>query len=131
MSEYSNEIKTIVLNVLTDQIHEDNVKAGWYTDLETGERKQLTIDLILSKLALVHSEISEAVEGIRKNLKDDKLPHRPAGEVELGDAMIRIFDVAGALGYDLGGAIIEKLEYNAKRDDHKIENRMKDNGKKA
>lgn len=116
---------------LQNDTHEANVKAGWWTDLTTGEPKEKTVDLILSKLCLVHSEVSEATEGVRKNLSDDKLPHRPMGEVELADTVIRILDVAGAMGYDLAGAIIEKLEYNSKREDHKIENRMKDGGKKA
>lgn len=81
-------------------------------------------------LALVHSEISEALEGHRKNLMDDKLPHRKMFEVELADAIIRIFDIAGGLGLDLGGAYVEKMKYNAIRKDHKIEDRMGENGKK-
>lgn len=80
-------------------------------------------------LCLIHSEISEAMEGHRKNLMDDKLPHRKMLEVELADAMIRIFDLAGAHGMDLGGAIVEKLAYNSTRADHKKENRLADGGK--
>ena len=70
------------------------------------------------------------MEGYRKNLMDDKLPHRSMLEVELADAVIRIFDMCGGLGLDLSGAIYEKLEYNQNRLDHKIENRLKENGKK-
>lgn len=81
-------------------------------------------------LALVHSEISEAMEGFRKDLMDDHLPHRKMAEVELADAVIRIFDLAGKEGFDLGGALVEKLAYNTKRPDHKKENREKTNGKK-
>lgn len=81
-------------------------------------------------LCLIHSEISEAMEGARKGLKDDKLPHRPMVEVELADAVIRIFDMAGGMGYDVAGAISEKLDYNANRADHKRENRAADGGKK-
>jgi NTP pyrophosphatase (non-canonical NTP hydrolase) len=131
VSEYSNETIKIVINALVELLHSDNVKAGWWKDPKIGEDKEVTVDLILSKLCLVHSEVSEACEGIRKDLPDDKLPHRPAGEVELADAVIRICDIAGKLGYDLGGAIIEKWQYNLKREDHKIENRMKPGGKKA
>ena len=51
-------------------------------------------------------------------------------EVELADAVIRICDICGGLGLDLEGAIYEKLEYNKNRADHKIENRLSENGKK-
>lgn len=50
-------------------------------------------------------------------------------EVELADALIRIFDLAGAYGMDIGAAVAEKMEFNAVRDDHKIENREKAGGK--
>jgi hypothetical protein len=75
--------------------------------------------LVAEKLVLIHSEISEAMEGHRKGLMDDKLPHRLMVEVELADAMIRIADLFGALGLDAGGAIAEKMAYNAIREDHK------------
>lgn len=74
--------------------------------------------------------LEEGLEGYRKNLMDDKLPHRPMLEVELADAVIRILDMCGGLGLDLQGAIYEKLAYNSNRADHKIENRLKENGKK-
>ena len=70
------------------------------------------------------------MEGYRKSLMDDKLPNRPMLEVELADAVIRIFDLCGALGFDMQGAIYEKLDFNKTREDHKIENRMKEGGKK-
>jgi hypothetical protein len=123
------------ISELTDLIHTGNVKAGWWTNLETGE--DLTSKLgdkpkrnIPEMLCLIHSEVSEAMEGHRKNLMDDKLPHRPMLEVELADAVIRILDMCGGLGLDLQGAIYEKLAYNAQRADHKVENRLKENGKK-
>lgn len=81
-------------------------------------------------LCLIHSEISEALEGHRKNLMDDKLPHRKMLEVELADAMIRIFDLCEGLGLDIGGALVEKCKYNVSREDHKIENRLKEGGKR-
>lgn len=80
-------------------------------------------------LCLVHSEISEAMEGHRKNLMDDKLPHRKMLEVELADALIRILDMAEHLGLDIAGAIDEKREYNFTRADHKLENRKLPGGK--
>jgi NTP pyrophosphatase (non-canonical NTP hydrolase) len=81
-------------------------------------------------IALCHSELSEALEGHRKNLPDDKLPHRLMVEVELVDCLIRIFDLAGAHGYDLDGAYREKMRYNAQREDHKHENRLLPGGKR-
>jgi NTP pyrophosphatase (non-canonical NTP hydrolase) len=108
-------------------IHGAAVDAGWHTDLKTGERKHRNFG---EAIALMHSELSEALESYRKNTMDDHLPHRSGVEVELADAVIRIFDTAGAEGLDLAGAIREKVEYNRNRADHKIENRIKEGGKK-
>lgn len=116
------------INALCAEIHADNVAAGWWTDLSTGESIVATRN-VPEMLCLIHSEISEAMEGHRKNLMDDKLPHRKMMEVELADAVIRIFDLAGSRGYDLGGAIQEKRAYNKQRADHKPENRLKAGGK--
>ena len=149
------------LNELSEEIHQNNIQAGWWTDIKfdtkvkklltsehmknTGvtmdqardilkdlgiERSTLKTRNVGELLCLVHSEISEAMEGARKNLMDDKLPHRKMIEVELADALIRIFDIAGAYNLDLGNAISEKRYFNANRADHKLENRLKDNGKK-
>jgi len=104
-------------------------RSGWWTDLGT----DLPIDpeaVFAEKLLLVHGEISEAMEGHRKSLPDDHLPHRHSLEVELADAMIRILDLAGAMDLDLAGALIEKLAYNQERADHKKDNRRSENGKR-
>lgn len=69
----------------------------------------------LARIALIHSELSEMVEGIRKDAQDDKLPHRKMEEVELADTLIRIEDYAGTYGLDLGGARDEKEAYNSGR----------------
>lgn len=117
---------------LQEHVYQGNVKSGWWTNIHTGQLKAKgDVTEILAKLALVHSEVSEALEGVRKNLMDDKLPHRPMIEVELADAVIRILDLAGHEGYDLAGAIQEKLLYNAVRIDHTLEHRLGVGGKKA
>lgn len=79
---------------------------------------------------LVVSEVAEAMEGERKNLMDDHIPHRKMAEVELADALIRIFDYAGGFGYNLQGAFEDKMKYNASRKDHSAEVRKADGGKK-
>lgn len=115
------------VKALVTLCHGASVRGGWWHDLETQQPLQRNV---AEMLCLIHSEVSEALEGYRKNLMDDKLPHRPMLEVELADTVIRIADLCGGLKLDLAGAILEKLEYNAKREDHKIENRKKEGGKK-
>jgi NTP pyrophosphatase (non-canonical NTP hydrolase) len=122
------------INFLVMEVHESNLKAGWWNDQNTGEsltsNPVYTPYVIATKLLLGISEIIEAVEGYRKDEMDDKLPHRPMVEVELADAVIRLFDLAGVMGLDLGGAFVEKRAFNATRKDHKVENRAKKGGKR-
>ncbi|MDT8894233.1 hypothetical protein RSO41_06155 [Halomonas sp. I1] len=116
--------------LLASLCHSQSVKAGWWHDPETGKPLDFTPERFAQKLCLIHSEVSEAMEGHRKGIMDDKLPHREMTEVELADAVIRIYDLAGRAGYDIVGAMMEKLEYNARRADHKLENRTAEGGKK-
>jgi hypothetical protein len=115
------------ITTLCNDVHGRNVQAGWWNDLVTGDKLDRNPGELI---ALCHSELSECLEGVRKNLMDDKLPHRKMEEVEMADCVIRIADYCGGRGLDLGGAIDEKLAYNATRADHKPENRLKDDGKK-
>lgn len=94
-------------------------EAGWHNN-----PREVGTDLML-----INSELVEAMEGARKDLMDDHLPHRKMFEVEIADALIRICDTAGKYKIDLGGAVVEKLIYNKQREDHKLENREKEGGK--
>jgi hypothetical protein len=107
--------------------HKTATDAGWYVDPVTGQPVERNFGEVV---ALMHSELSEALEADRKGLMDDKLPHRPGQEVEFGDCVIRIMDTSAARGYDIAGAFIEKNRINQTRADHKLENRSQVGGKK-
>lgn len=116
-----------LVNVLMAATHEAN--KHWWRDPETGEPHDAD-SMVPTKLMLIVSELAEAMEGHRKGLQDDKLPHRSMLEVELADALIRLLDLAGALKLDLGGAYQEKMVYNQRREDHTDAARLAEGGKK-
>lgn len=117
---------TMAVNRMVRQSHGNSVSSGWYSDPQTGEPIPRNVG---EMMALMHSEISEALEGYRKNTMDDHLPHRRAVEVELADLLHRLCDLAGYLGVDLGAAYVEKGLYNLRRKDHTPEARREANGK--
>lgn len=110
---------------LQKKAHEQSANAGWWDDDYSG-----TYTLVPIKLALIHSEISEALEAHRKNLMDDKLPDMPGLQVELADAVIRILDLAEFMGYNITEAINRKMLYNEIRADHSRSARASEHGKK-
>lgn len=77
--------------------HVHALNAVWWHDAE-GNR------LVRSHpqmLALVMSELGEALEGLRKSAMDDHLPKRPSLSVELADTVIRLLDYAGMMSLEL------------------------------
>lgn len=62
------------INQLVDNIHHDNRKAGWWNNAN-GQYDPLCRN-VPEMLCLIHSEISEAMEGHRKSLMDHKLENR-------------------------------------------------------
>ena len=79
------------LNNLSQKIYQQNYK-NWWCDADGKPLKDRNKPELLM---LTISEIAEGMEGVRKNLPDDKLPHRSMEEVEMADTAIRIFDLAG------------------------------------
>jgi hypothetical protein len=155
-----------------------NVKAGWWTNIETGEPLKRSVG---EMFILMVTELAEAYKAWRLSEPDDKLPQHPGVGVEMGDLLIRVADFCGGLGsgmilagddpannpgdlmfqeiveiaeryesirktpaakgdpetgeflpaMDVPMMIDDKLAFNAQRPDHKIENRLKDDGKKT
>lgn len=82
------------LNALSQRCHEANKR--WWLDPATGTPVERNKGQLLM---LMVSELAEAMEGARKNKKDDHLPHLMMEEVELADLLIRLFDYMGGMGY--------------------------------
>lgn len=136
MDTYTTQDTKVAFQTLVDTCHLASKNGGWWTDLETGEPITPTKN-VPEKLMLIVTEVAEAMEAHRKGLMDDKLPHHTGVRVELCDTIIRCFDLLGALDdYEIvdmksAEAFVEKIEYNANREDHKLENRKKEGGKKV
>lgn len=94
--------------------------------------------VVATKIALIHSEVSEMLEAERCGTMDDKLPEFAGVTAEGADVIIRVCDLLGMLTitsdndpkYNLAAALLTKLSYNTSRVDHTIAARQEPGGKK-
>lgn len=119
MNKTTEESFIKTFTTLSHAVHANSRIKGFWSlieELKTHKRfKEIEVIWKLSRIGLMHSEASEAIEGIRKNLPDDHLPNRSMEVAELADVVIRIMDFAGAYDLPLAEVILEKMAYNSGR----------------
>ena len=111
------KLTTLELNGMAEQVGKANHR--WWIDLHT----QAALDRNVGEMCmLIVSELSEAMEGHRKDQMDDKLPHRKMVEVELVDCLIRLLDMAWHL---LPARSLHAVDYHGWRTHNFGENLLK------
>lgn len=116
----------MAMKAFQDWCHQNAVNKGFWDEVILGESPmgdEITLPWNFGeKIALIQSEPSEALEKYRKTLgkglpeeSDEHCPEHGGIEIELADTIIRCFDLAGKLGYDIGKAMVAKMEFNESR----------------
>ncbi len=105
------------INALCRRCHAVAKTCGWW-EAETPATSKRAAQHKGALIALMHSELSEAHEGMKSpGTRDNKLPMFLSLEVEIADLLIRIFDYAGGYDRDIGRAVEDHLAVLGKTQD--------------
>ena len=110
--EIDNELISAGIDALIDRAYGNSERHGFWDETP---RPDVPVETRASKIALMHSELSEMLEGVRKPANDSHCPEFTSEEVELADLIIRAADYAGARKLRLADAIHAKMKFNEAR----------------
>lgn len=103
-----NVLNDYGIDALAAVLHETAIEKGFWDG-------EVTYDKLGNKLALVHSEVTEVLEGIRKSKGSEAIVE------EFADVIIRLLDVYaammnnGMIDHSLEEIMAKKIEFNKTR----------------